>query len=156
MLKDKEPRVALFCFAWNIFSMKIFHISFSYCYFWYVKVRGYGKERLRAGHGGDFCRGSQWCAEAMCTPLCKWCSLHLRAGFKRFYLARAENTAAGAGRGVGGLKQESSRIQGKETPRIWKYLSGMKLWNFSLFSAEDITRAISWALPSMSPLKRSP
>lgn len=77
--------------------------------------------------------------------------LHLWAGFKD--MSRAENTAAGAGRGVGGVKQESSRNQCKGTPKIGKYSLGMKSWNFSLFSREDTTCAILWALTSMSPLK---
>lgn len=39
-------------------------------------------------------------------------------------MARAENAAAG--RRVGGVKQESSRIQGEGTPKIGKYSLGMK------------------------------
>lgn len=97
----------------------------------------------RACCGGDLCHGTQWCAAAICAPLCKGCSLHLRAGFKRFYPARAENTAAGSGSGAGGVKQDPSRIPGKGTPKIGKYSLGMKSWNFSLFSAEDVTGAIS-------------
>lgn len=44
--------------------------------------------------------------------------------------ARGEKTAARAVSGVAVVKQESSRIQGKGTPKIGKYLN-MDSWKFS-------------------------
>lgn len=45
--------------------------------------------------------------------------------------ARGEKTAAGAVSGVAGVKQESSRIQGKATPKIGKDSLSTDSWKFS-------------------------
>lgn len=61
--------------------------------------------------------GSQWCAEAICIPLCKRCFLHLPVGFKRFaWQEEGKKTAAGAVSGVAGVKQVKQN-SGKRDPQ---------------------------------------
>lgn len=84
MLKDKEPRLALFCFAWNIFACLIYE-SQGLC-------QGEAGELAIAEISAD---GSQWCAKAICIQLCKQCFLHLPVGFKRFARQGEENCSWG-------------------------------------------------------------
>jgi len=58
MLKDEEPRFALFCFAWNIFARLIYE-SQGLC-------QGEAGELASAEIAAD---GSQWCAKAMCPTV---------------------------------------------------------------------------------------
>lgn len=58
MLKDGEPRFALFCFAWNIFAHLIYE-SQGLC-------QGEAGELASAEIAAD---GSQWCAKAMCPTV---------------------------------------------------------------------------------------
>lgn len=125
MLKDEEPRLALFCFAWDIFC------SFDPC-------ESGGLCQGEAGElpiGASPADGSQGCAEAICLPLCKRCFLHLRVGFKRF--ARQEEgkkNAAGAVSGAAGVKWVSSRNRGggeEGTPETGKESLSVGSWKFS-------------------------
>lgn len=78
--------------------------------------------------------GSQWCAEAICLPLCKRCSLHLRVGFKRF--ARREEGkktrcwgCERGGWGETGVRQKSGGVKG--TPKTGKESLSVGSWKFS-------------------------
>lgn len=150
-----KNRSVLLCLEY-FFLWKYFIFHFHTAIFDMSKSGAMPRRGWWAGHGGDFCHGSQWWAAARCTPLCKWCPLHLQAGLKGFYKARAENTPAGAGRGVGGVKQESSRTQDKRNPQNWEVLIRHEILELCIVLNRRYCCVTSWSLPSMSPLKRTP